>query len=292
MKRHLLELRSRVLAATRDFFQKRDYTQVETPVWVATPAMEEHIDAVSAGEGWLRTSPELHMKRLICEGMERIYQMGPCFRRGERGARHLPEYTMLEWYHVGIGSEALLEETLDLLTALAPLGEGTALADLGAEPLIMTVQDAFWLWAGWDPVDAFDADRFDLDLVEKVEPVLAEQPGPVVLKDFPLERSALAACRPGPPPVADRWELYLGGMELANAYHELTDPHEQRQRFLACRNQRQQRGQDVYPLDEPFLTALENGMPSCSGIALGMDRLLMVLSGCEQIQDVVAFSKG
>lgn len=291
MNPRLLQLRSRVFAATRDFFQGRGYVEVDTPVRVRTPALEEHIDAMPSGEGWLRTSPELHMKRLLCEGMERIYQIGPCFRQGERGSRHLPEYTMLEWYQVGIGSQELLQETLDLLKAVANVEGIQPKVDPGGEAMVMTVQEAFWLWAGWDPLEQFDEDRFDLDLVEKVEPLIAEQPGPVVLKEFPVERAALARVKPGPQPVADRWELYLGGMELANAYHELTDAQEQRQRFETCAQTRREREQEVYPLDQRFLEALEQGMPDCSGIALGMDRLLMILCGSDDIQDVVAFSE-
>lgn len=286
-----LRVRADALRAVRDFFRARDYLEVDTPVRVRLPALEDHIDPVPADGAWLRTSPELHMKRLVCRGFERVYQIGPCFRRGEFGRRHLPEYTMLEWYRTGVDSSFLVGETLDLLRAVAEATGPTARGgvDVAADPMILTVRDAFWLWAEWDPLEAFDEDRFDLDLAEKVEPMLADQPCPVVLTEFPAERAALAQRFPDRPRVADRWELYLGGMELANAYTELTDPAEQRQRFDLCRQARRQRGQDVWAVDEDFMRALERGMPDCAGIALGIDRLVMWLCGADDIRQVTAF---
>jgi len=293
-KKQTLQLRARVMAVVRAFFVARDYVEVETPLRVKTPAMEDHIHAEVSGDHWLRTSPELHMKRMVCAGFEKIFQIGPCFRQGERGHLHLPEYTMLEWYWTGGTSEGLIWETRDLLHAVAgAVGGGPFTGvDFYAEPTIYTVQELFVSLAGWDPLVEFDADRFDLDLVEKVEPVLAKEQGPVVIKDFPGERSALARMRPEHPQAADRWELYLGGVEVANAYTELTDAVEQRKRFEACGKNRRERGQEVYPLDEAFLLALEAGMPDCAGIALGMDRLLMLITGAEHLSEVVAFSEG
>ncbi|MDF3128998.1 EF-P lysine aminoacylase EpmA [Kiritimatiellaeota bacterium B1221] len=287
-----LQLRARVLTAVRSFFVSRDYLEVETPIRVNTPAMEDHIDAEASGDAWLRTSPELHMKRMVCAGFEKIFQVGPCFRQGERGQRHLPEYTMLEWYWTGVSSEVLIGETCDLLQAVADVAGGGPFdgVDLKAAPKIYTISELFLKWAGWDPVLDFDADRFDFDLVEKVEPVLSKETVPVVVKNFPAERAALARMRPENPQVADRWEMYVGGVELANAYTELTDAREQRTRFEVCAEERSGRGQEVYPLDEAFLTALERGMPDCAGIALGVDRLLMRLVGTDEIADVVAFA--
>lgn len=293
-KQAALELRARVMGMTRDFFGSRGYLEVETPLRVRVPALEDHIDAEPSGGHWLRTSPELHMKRMLCAGYERIFQIGPCFRRGERGERHLPEYSMLEWYRVGADSADLIPETLELLTSVAKVTGKTVFdgVDISATPRVLTVREAFQEWAGWDPVAAFDADRFDLDLVEKVEPRIGMESGPVILKEFPVARAALARLRPEDPRVADRWELYLGGVELANAYTELTDAIEQRERFLRCAEGRMTRGQEVYPLDEAFLDALHRGMPACAGIALGMDRLLMRLLGTSDIRDVVAFADG
>lgn len=279
------------MSATRAFFEARDYLEVQTPVRVRTPALEDHIDAEPSGDHWLRTSPELHMKRMVCAGYQKIYQIGPCFRQGERGRRHLPEYTMLEWYWTGAESGDLIAETCGLLSRLAEVAGGRVFGgvDLCGPPEILRVQDAFRRWAGWDPLAAFDADRFDLDLVEKVEPEIAKIPVPVIFCDFPAERAALSRLHPEDVRVAERWEMYLGGVEIANAYTELTDAAEQRTRFERCREGRQSRGQALYPLDEAFLAALERGMPACAGIALGMDRLLMRLAGADEIADVVAF---
>lgn len=291
-KHPALALRSRVFSALRSFFLTREYLEVQTPVRVRTPALEDHIDAEPSGNAWLRTSPELHMKRMVCAGYERIFQLGPCFRQGERGTRHLPEYTMLEWYRTGADHHDLIAETHALLQAVCRELRRSEFGgvDLSAPPEVLTVREAFLQWAGWDPVAEFDENRFDLDLVEKVEPALAQIRVPAVLKDFPAARAALARLDPADPRIAQRWELYLGGMELANAYCELTDADEQRRRFEACARERARRGQTVYPLDEPFLKTLAAGMPDCAGIALGADRLMMILLETEDISDVTAFA--
>ena len=291
LKRPALELRGRVFAWVRSFFQENGYLEVQTPVRLPAPALEAHIDAEPSGARWLRTSPELHMKRMICAGYEKFFQIGPCFRQGERGDRHLPEYTMLEWYQAGVTNEALMAETAALFRFLCErLGKSDFSGlDLSAPPVILTVREAFLQWAGWDPVTAFDEDRFDLDLVDKVEPKIAQYTVPVIFRDFPAARAALARLHPHDPRLAERWELYLGGLEIANAYTELTDPAEQRRRFEQCAKERVSRGQAVYPLDEKFLRALEGGMPECAGIALGMDRLLVILAEAQSIDQVVAF---
>ncbi len=291
-KRPALELRGRVFAAIRAFFAAEGSLEVQTPVRVSTPALEDHIDAEASGDHWLRTSPELHMKRMLCAGYGKIFQIGPCFRQDERGPRHQPEYTMLEWYTAGATCEDLIGETHRLLRAVCDeLGEHVfGGVDLAAPPEVITVADAFWLHAGWDPTQEFDADRFDLDLVDKVEPVLASYDVPVILRDFPAARAALARLRPENPSVAARWEMYLGGIELANAYTELTDAAEQRRRFEDCAEGRAARGQAVYPIDEDFLRALAHGLPDCAGIALGMDRLLMRMTGASEIREVMAFA--
>lgn len=290
-----LEMRSRALKSIRAFFAERDYVEVETPVRIETPALELHIDAEPSGDHYLRTSPELHMKRLVCEGMHRVFQMGPCFRRGERGRRHSPEYTMLEWYRRDADYLDILDETRVLLSrvCLDVLGStefvyGDQTVDMSASWSVLNVADVFVRWAGWNPVKAYNADRFDLDLVEKIEPALPANV-PVALKDYPAEAAALARCRPDNPPVAERWELYVAGMELANAFSELTDPVEQRRRFEACAEARARLGKAVYGVDQAFLTALEQGMPDCAGVALGIDRLVMLMTHSATIDEVRAF---
>jgi lysyl-tRNA synthetase class 2 len=151
------------------------------------------------------------------------------------------------------------------------------------------VSECFQAHAGWDPVRAYDPERFDLDLVSKVEPALPRD-RPVVMRDYPVEAAALARCRGAEPAVAARWELYVGGLELANAFDELTDADEQRRRFLACAEARRAAGKAVYPLDEAFLAALEKGLPACAGVALGVDRLVMLVTGAQEIAEVQAFS--
>ena len=291
---HPLALRGRLLAALRAFFAGRDFVEVETPVRVAAPALEAHIDAEPSGDRWLRTSPELHMKRLLADGWPRLFQIGPCFRRGERGALHHPEYTMLEWYRAPGDAAAILGDLRELLPAAARAAAGRAVARRGGIEIaldgpweILTVADAFRRWAGWDPVEAFDADRFDLDLVDRVEPAMPRD-RPVVLTEYPAAAAALARLKPSDPRVAERWEVYIGGVELANAYSELTDPAEQRARFEACAAGRRARGRDVYPVDGAFLAALARMTPA-GGVALGVDRLALLLAGADSLDAVMAF---
>lgn len=291
----VLELRSKILSAARGFFHERKYLEVETPVVVNTPALELHIDAFPAGSCYLRTSPELHMKRLLCAGYERLFQIGPCFRFGERGNIHNPEFTMLEWYRAGADYMDALAETRDLLRQVAGkcLGKlsferNGEKNDLGAEWLSFPVSEVFEKYAGWNPADEFDERRFDDDLINRVEPQLPVN-RPVVLVDYPAPIAALARLKENDPRLAERWELYLAGMEVANAFSELTDAAEQRKRFEECARQRQSRGKTVYKLDEEFLAALERGMPPSAGVALGLDRLIMLFAGAESLDAVLPF---
>ncbi len=293
-KKAALAIRSRSLAAIREYFLRNGFIEVETPVCLNVPALELHIDAQSAGDRWLRTSPEFHMKRMLAAGYEKIFQMGPCFRRGERGARHRPEYTMLEWYRAGVGYAEIMADAKGLVAHVAQSAIGrTSLNYLGQDIELLprweriTVADAYRQWAGWDPVAQFDAERFDLDLVDKVEPQLPRDV-PVILTDYPAEAAALARRKPFNPRVAERWELYIGGMEIANAYSELTDVQEQRARFEACAAARREMGKEAYPIDEEFLAALAD-MPPAGGIALGVDRLVMLLANAANVDEVIAF---
>jgi len=273
--------RARVLQGIRRFFAERDFLEVETPVHVAAPAQETHIDAEPTESGYLRTSPELHMKRMLAAGYERIYQLGPCFRRGERGALHHPEFCMLEWYRAGTDYLGILEDTRALLVSL------DSVFDVVWKRV--TVEQAFAQWAGWNPVETYDADRFDLDLVERVEPALAQFSEPVILTDYPAEAGALARLKPGDTRVAERWELYWKGVELANAYSELTDAVEQDRRFEQAAQERTRLGKPVYPLDQDFMDALRAGLPPCGGIALGVDRLAMTLFNATSLSALLPF---
>jgi len=280
------------MQSIRAFFLSEGFTEVETPVWLKMPCMELHIDAMPSGDGFLRTSPELCHKKLLAQGAEEIFEIGKCFRQGERGALHNPEYTMLEWYRAHSDYMTALEDTQKLLASLKLPRSRTSATNCRAGAAtppwkIWTVAEVFEEFAGWNPAENFDADRFDFDLIEKVEPMLPTD-CPVVLKDYPAELCALARLKPSNLKVAERWELYLGGVEIANAYSELTDPVEQRARFEHWGEQRRALGKTVYSIDEEFIQALET-MPPASGVALGVDRLLMILLGAKTLDAVLPF---
>ncbi len=291
----VLKSRDALMQSIRAFFRAEGFAEVETPLILKTPCMELHIDAIASGDGFLRTSPELSHKKLLAQGAEKIFEIGKCFRQGEKGRLHNPEYTLLEWYRVRSDYMTALTDTKRLLETvlehlkLDPLVERDAPVEFSKPWKTYDVADVFEEFAGWNPVDDFDADRFDLDLIEKIEPLLPKE-CPVVLKDYPAELCALARLKPDNPKVAERWELYLGGIEIANAYSELTDPVEQRARFESWGEQRRALGKEVYPIDEEFIQALET-MPPASGVALGVDRLLMILMGATTLDAVLPFRR-
>lgn len=290
-----LELRHKILRNIRGFFDARGFLEVDTPLRIPVPALERHIDAIPAGAAWLRTSPEFHMKRLLAAGYPKIFQIGPCFRMDEFGHQHNPEFCMLEWYRADADYMDILADAKELATETAHTATGSPSINykeknirLDAEWRLLPVSRAFRDAAGWDPAIEYDSDRFNLDLVNKVEPQFPDNI-PTVLMDYPEQQAALARIRRGNPPTAERWELYIGGLELANAFTELTNPIEQRRRFNECAEQRRAAGKSVYPLDEKFLAALEYGLPPCAGAALGVDRLLMLLADAASLDETLPF---
>jgi len=284
-----LIFRGRVLSAIRKWFGDAGFMEVETPVRLPTPALELHIDAEPAGSSFLRTSPELHMKRLLAAGYDKIFQMGPCFRKGERGNLHHPEYTMLEWYRTHADYMNILADTESLV---AQVGQNTCPGRIPPPPWPrFTVEELYLKHAGWNPVEAYDAERFEHDLVTKIEPALPRDT-PSFVMDYPTPAAALSRRKPGHDKVAERFELYINGVEIANAFSELTDAAEQRARFEQWAQERKAMGAAVYPLDEMFLAALELGMPPSGGIAVGVDRLVMVLMGATSLDAVMAFREG
>ncbi len=296
-QRHIkgnLEIRARLLAAVRAFFASADYLEVETPVRIPAVAPEAHIDPFAA-EGWyLHTSPELAMKRLLAAGYRRIYQICRCFRREERGGRHLPEFTLLEWYtadkdyrHMMAQTEALIRQAVLAVNGSQKLAFQGRVVDLTAPFDRITVDEAFARWAGCTPKEALAAGRFDEVVGLEIEPRLGRN-RPAFLTDYPAECAALARLCPDRPAVAERFELYIGGLELCNGFSELTDMDEQRRRFTAERELRRRDGRVLAPLPEPFLAALAD-MPPAAGNALGIDRLVMLLSDTKVIDDVSAF---
>lgn len=288
-----LEFRSQIIAAVRAWLHAENFIEVETPVRIPAPALELHIDAEPSGSAFLRTSPELHMKRLLAAGCERIFQIGPCFRQGEHGALHNPEYTMLEWYRANAGYLDVLRDTEAMIASVASTINHPP-STIHYSPIPpppwprLTVSELFIRHAGWNPLESYDARRFETDLVTKVEPALPRNT-PVFLMDYPAPAAALSRLKPGNERAAERWELYINGVEIANAFSELTDPMEQRRRFEDCARERHDAGRPVYELDEAFLSALELGLPPSGGVALGIDRLVMVLAGKSSLNDVMAF---
>jgi elongation factor P--(R)-beta-lysine ligase len=294
-KRGHLELRARVLQSARSFFWEQGFLEVQTPVLASELAPEPHIEPVSAGEnGLLITSPELHMKRLLAAGYEQIFQISPAFRKGERGRRHHPEFTILEWYRAGADYRALQQDCRMLLVAVCrATGRWPGWIyqkrrlEAGGEWQCFTVSAAFRRFVGWNPNTEADENRFDTDLVEKVEPCLGF-PRPCILTDYPANQAALARLKPGNHSVAERFELYWAGIELANGFSELTDAREQRRRFEAALELRRRLGYPPYPLPETFLDSMAH-LPSAAGIAFGIDRLVMLLADADSLDEVVAF---
>jgi len=297
----VLALRARLLARIRAFFQARNVLEVETPCFSRAANPDPHIESFRlAGESrWLHTSPEFAMKRLLAAGLGDCFQIARVFRAGEAGRRHNPEFTLLEWYRLAWDHHRLMDEVADLLGEL-----------LDAPPARrLTYREAFVEFAGIDPFTADvvdlraraveagiavsdlgdDPDTWrDLLLTHLVEPNLPSEI-PLFIHDWPASQAALARIRPGSPPLAERFELYWRGMELANGYHELTDATEQRRRFEQENARRRLAGLPSMPLDEALLAALEHGLPPCAGVALGVDRLVMLAAGVDDIRQVLAF---
>jgi len=294
-KRRNLVLRDKTLQSVRRFFRKRDFLEVATPLVNPSLIPEDHIHPVETEAGFLLPSPEIHMKRFLAAGYDRVFQIGPCFRKGERGEHHLPEFTMLEWYRAGEDYRALADDCEELLPAVGQdLFGRTGIEyrgvsiDLSPPWQRLTAKEAFLEHAGWDPLKEESPARFEQDLGERVVPGLS-QGKPVFLVDFPAYEASLARKKPADPRAAERIELFAGGLELANGFSELTDPEEQRRRFEETNERRRARGERAHPLPEKFLAFLADVPPS-AGIALGIDRLVMLLAGASHIDEVVALA--
>jgi len=306
-----LRTRAALFAAIRAFFGGRGVLEVETPVLsmagntdpnIASFALEFSGRTDGAPRTrWLRTSPEYPLKRLLAAGIGDCYELGRVFRDGEAGGRHNPEFTMLEWYRAGWDHRHLADEAAELVrTALRLVGRDarmttTTFRQLYREALAVdpfTATDAELRAAlgdvAIDPSGLGRDDWLDLLMTHRIQPAFpADQL--LVVHDYPASQCALARIRHDDPPVAERFELYLGPLELANGYHELRDAAEQGQRFVRDRELRTMRGDRVPPSDERLLAALAAGLPECAGVAMGIDRLLMAMLGTERIAEVLAF---
>ena len=290
-----LKLRARTVQAVRDFFIGKDYLEIETPCRIPAPAPEEHIDAQFSGNWYLQTSPELCMKRLLATGYPHIFQICKCFRQNERGNKHLPELTMLEWYASETNYFDMMAQTEDLIGYVSEnINSGNHLVyqgnkiDLKKPWPKISVAEAFEKFTSTTLESAFSEDLFDEVMTSEIEPNLGRK-RPVFLYDYPASFAPLAMAKPGNPSLAQRFELYIAGLELCNAYTELTNPEEQKKRFEIEQKKRHALGKRVYPMPEKFLESLKS-MPAASGNALGIDRLVMLFADTTKIDDVVAFT--
>jgi lysyl-tRNA synthetase class 2 len=294
-RKKALQQRAKILQEIRRFFIHRGYLEVETPHRIPAPAPESHIDAVASGQWFLHTSPELCMKRMLAGGYEKIFQICRCWREGERGSRHIPEFTLLEWYRSGCDYLGLMEECEELLQTVASaigLEERIIYRDQEialAKPWErISVKEAFWCYSQISMIEALERNLFDEIMVQDIEPRLGVGK-PTFIYDYPAQRRAMARLKQEDQTVAERFELYIGGLELANAFSELIDSEEQRKHFLQENANRHALGKPSYPMPEKFLEELEN-MTLSAGIALGVDRLVMVLLNAPAVDEVVAFT--
>lgn len=310
-----LQLRARLYADIRAFFAARGVLEVETPILSAAGNTEPNIESfqthftghVSAGAPtrWMRTSPEYPLKRLLAAGLGDCYELGRVFRNGEAGGRHNPEFTMLEWYRVGWDHRRIAAETVEVVQlALALVGRQARVQStsyralyrdrLGIDPMRAS-DEALRNALGdvqIDPEGLGRDDWLDLLMTHRIQPAI-DTDTLLVVHDYPASQCMLARVRdddgdPDPEPVAERFELYLGPLELANGYHELCDSHEQRARFERDLEVRASRGLVLPPVDDRLLDALAGGLPECAGVAVGVDRLLMAVLGTNRIADVLA----
>ncbi len=288
-----LRSRARIIQSIRRFFIERGYLEVETPNLIPSPAPEIHIDAVNMNGGFMHPSPELCMKRMLSSVYSRIFQICKCYREKERGDLHLPEFTLLEWYRSGADYMALMEECEEMIrfvagdieigTRIEYLGKGI---DLKGPWERVTVHEAFERYALISPEEAIASDRFDEIMISDIEPRLCR---PTFLYDYPSSLAALARLKEENPNLAERFELYIGGLELANAFSELTDVHEQEKRFIRDIQMRRRLGKKEYPFPEKFIEDLGR-MPESAGIAFGIDRFIMLFTNKAIIDDVVSFT--
>ena len=293
-KANALRIRAAMIRAIRSFFLDQEFLEVETPVRIPAPAPESHIDPVTSDGWFLQTSPELCMKRLLAAGYPKIFQICRCFRAGERGDRHLPEFTLLEWYRAGSDYRDLMEDCEGLIARVAAdLGLGGAVTWQGREIDLapgwerLTVREAFARYASLTVEEALGRGKFDETMAFEIEPHLGRE-RPLFLYEYPASQAALARVKAADRSVAERFELYIASLELANAFSELTDATEQRRRFEEVSRDRLRNNCPVTPMPEPFLAALSR-MPASAGIALGVDRLAMIMADQAGIDAVVAF---
>lgn len=295
-----LRRRARLLADIRRFMAEREVLEVETPLLSAAAVSEPALESFAVGDAdgrlYLQTSPEFAMKRLLAAGSGPIYQIARVFRDDERSRLHHPEFSMLEWYRPGFGVVAMLAEVDVLLRSLElPPASRWTYAELfqqayGIDPHTAdrTTLQRLADERGYAGGELCHTQLLDFLFSDAVMPLVGKYRTAIV-QDFPVQQAALARIRSDTPPVAERFELFMDGIEIGNGFHELNDAVEQRRRFLADQTERQRRGLPKRPIDEYFLAALAAGLPACCGMAIGLDRLLMLLDGRQHIDDVLTF---
>ena len=296
-----LRKRATLLRAVREFFDQRDFCEVATPARVTAPGTDVYLAPQPAGQRWLITSPEFHLKRLVVGGLPRVYELAHCHRQDEAGQWHQPEFMLLEWYQAFLPFDGVITQTEELVRWLASsLDLGPTLYVDGRTVSLdqpferISVKQAFLSFAGIDDaahLAATDEDAYFQAFVDRVEPALRELPQPVFLTHYPITQAALAQACADDHDYAERFELFVGGVELCNGYGELRSESVQRARFEADVHRRAMRGLPALPVDEGLLAALNEGLPACSGNALGIDRLVALLLG-EPMERVVAFPAG
>ncbi len=294
-KKQTLQIRSEICKAIREFFTANDYIEVETPYLVPAPMPEAHIEAFKTDGYYLHTSPELCMKRLLCSGYERIFQICRVFRKDEKGRYHLPEFTMLEWYRTRSDYNDLMNECEQLITWLSNrLNKGVklkfkhSLIDLKTPWDRVSLNELFQNHASIPLSEALKKEKYEITMIDEIEPILPVT-RPVFIVDYPSELSPLAKPKEDNQELAERFELYIGGIELANGFSELNDPEEQRKRLERENHKRSAQGKKPYLMPEAFLNEL-SFMPPSAGVAMGIDRLAMLFSDSSSIEDVVSFS--
>jgi lysyl-tRNA synthetase class 2 len=298
-----LRVRHQLKRAVQRYFDSAGLLEVETPAIVPCPGLDVHLDAIEVlgmrGPRWLHTSPEYQMKRLLTTSVPGIFQLGKAFRRGERGKLHEPEFSMLEWYRCFANADAVMHDTEQLVAQVAQELTGSLVlpglqgsVDVTPPWDRLSVAEAFERYADVKLEDVLsDEEAYFETLADQIEPKLGRGRA-VFLTEYPAPMASLAKLSDKNPRVAERFEAYLDGVELCNGFSELTDPREQRARLVRDQELRDKLGRSVYPLDERFLAALEDGIPPSGGNALGFDRLLMLLLGAKHIEDVVAIPSG
>ena len=293
--RNAVGLRQNLYNSIRKFFEEQNFLEVSTPVRVKAPAQEEHINALAAGQRFLRTSPELQMKQLLTAGYQKIYQMGPCFRKDETGPFHSPEFTMLEWYRAESDCWETLHDTGQLLLrclrdlhAASELQYRNHRVEINTDWRIMSVDEAFDTFTTTTTDSAIADNQFEELLVSQILPAI-DKTVPLILYDFPVQLGGLARPKTSNTDRLERWELYIAGIEIANAYSELTDHNEYLLSHQRASERRRQRQQEIYPEDPDFIDASKHGIPASGGIAFGVDRWLMMLADAKNLNEVIAF---